>query len=391
MIKAKNKFSEKCAVRERIIVSLFLSVNLFIYTVGYCQVKDSTGSIFISTIPGDAEVAIDGIYGVWKTPVLIKNLYSTRWVVRVAKPKYDTQVIESEVVPDSTLKYENVRLSAQYGSIDFQKLQGMKVFIDGNSIPKNKTAEYSRGKHLITIDHKKYGIKSKEIMLAPGEIRQLMPEDILEPGIFDASTDVPAHISINGERVGDNTVTKQLTPGEYKINFFHETLGQKYIKIDINPGEKKQVFVSLLPSSQTAMWLCTIPGASQLYVGQKTRGYIYLSAFIASVGASVYFIKDFQNNKSIYDDAIKNYNNAQTSMDAVRYRNQINSKFTELNNIKKNRETALLSIAAVYVVSLLDHLIFSPEYGYRKRESSISMDIHSNALQGISLTWRIMK
>jgi hypothetical protein len=157
--------------------------------------------------------------------------------------------------------------------------------------------------------------------------------------------------------------------------------------VDIRPREEKNIFLSMLPSQGTALWLCLIPGTSQIYTNQSTRGFFYFTTFLASAAGSVYFYLDYTKRKSDYDAAVTNYSKAQTTDKITLYRNQIISQYDKLDQARKFRDIGLISTAAIYAISILDRLIFSPQYGYRQRESSISMEIRSNQnLDGVQLT-----
>lgn len=348
------------------------------------------GSLIVSTVPDGATLTIDGLPGMWSTPTKKIDILSTNWRLIITKPRYDTLFVSATVIKDSVVHLDSLRLVPKFGFIRFEDMSGAVATIDGREARLNVNIEQSLGIHRIAITDEQYGKKSLECTISPGEVKVLTLADFLAPGFFDISTDVLADIYLDGKPLGNTSVREQAMPGKHEIFLRHRTLGELKESVVLQPAEVKEVFLSMLPSRNTATWLCLIPGASQIYIQQKTRGYFYLSAFLASAGASVYFLTDYQKQRNDYENLIQEYNSAQTAVEAAQYHNAIKAKYVTLENSKKDGQTSSIAIAAVYVVSILDRLIFSTELGYRQRESTISMDMHGSPNRdGIQLTWRI--
>jgi len=348
------------------------------------------GSLFVSSEPEGAELTIDGMPGKWTTPVTIKNILATTWQLTLSLPRYDTLFIKATVFQDSLLRIENQKLIPRFGFLRFEDFQQSVVYVDNIQVAPNTNARYSLGSHTVRIQSDQYGELKKVYNLSSGEVKVVRLTDFLEPGFLDLSTDVVADIYVDGKIAGKNNVRYETLPGEHTIKYVHSNLGEESILIDVQPTKEKKVFLPMLPSRSTALWRCLIPGTSQIYTKQTTRGYLYLTSFIVSAAASVYFYNDYTTRKSEYDAAISNYRSAVTPDNIALYRNQVISQYDKLDQARKFRDIGLISSAAIFTISLLDRLIFPPQYGYRQREPSISMEIQRNPnLDGIQLTWKI--
>jgi hypothetical protein len=272
----------------------------------------------------------------------------------------------------------------------FEEFQQTDVLVDGKKAGLNTNVEFPLGSHTVHIRSSQYGEMEKNYNLSSGEVKVFRLTDFLEPGFLNLSTDVLADIYVDGKLAGKNSVRYETLPGEHTVKYVHPSLGEESALIDIQPTKEINIFLTMLPSRSTALWRCLIPGTSQIYTNQTTRGYLYLTSFLASAAVSIYFYKDYTTRKADYDAAASNYRSAVTQDNIALYRNQVISQYDKLDQARKLRDIGLISTAAIYAISILDRLIFSPQYGYRQRESSISMEIRSNPnLDGVQLTWKV--
>ena len=356
------------------------------------NVVGGKGSLFVSSEPEGAELTIDGMPGKWKTPATIQNILATTWQMTLSLQNYDTLIFKSTVFHDSLLRLENQKLSPRFGFLRFEDFQQSMVYVDGYQVPFNKNLEASLGSHTVRIRSDQYGEIEKSYNLSSGEVKIIRLTDILEPGYLNLSTDVLADIYVDGKFAGKNTVRYETGPGEHTLKYVHPNLGEESVLINVQPKKEKNIFQSMLPSRSSALWRCLIPGTSQIYTNQKTRGYVYFVSFVASAAASIYFYNDYTTRKADYDAAVSNYRRAVTQDKIALYRNQVLSQYDKLDQARRFRNIGLISTAVTYTISILDRLIFSPQYGYRQKESSISMEIRSNPnLDGIQLTWTISR
>jgi hypothetical protein len=281
------------------------------------------------------------------------------------------------------------KLSPLFAFMKCEGFQESEIYVDGNQAALNAAIELSLGLHTVRVSNKQYGENEKNFILSSGEVKVIRMTDFLETAFLNLSTDVPADIYVDGKLTGKDTVRFETMPGEHTVKYVHPYLGEVSELINVRSGKGKDIFIPMLPSRGTALWRCLIPGTSQIYTSQTTRGYLYVTTFLASVAASAYFYWDYTTRKVDYDAAANNYRNAVTADNIAFYRNQIISQYDKLDQARKYRDIGLISTAAIYTISILDRLLFSPQYGYRQREPSISMEIRSNpSLDGVQLTWK---
>jgi hypothetical protein len=312
---------------------------------------------------------------------------------RVTLKKMQYADFDTTVNVTSGMTYAlQANLAPLFAFLKLEDFQESEVFVDGYQAALSTNIKLSTGTHKVRMSNKQYGENEKSYVFSSGEVKVIRLNDFLDPGFLNLSTDVPADIYVDDKYAGKDTARFETTPGEHIVKFVHPNLREVNEIVNIQSKKEKHIFIPMLPSRSTALWRCLIPGTSQIYTNQSTRGYLYLASFLASAAVSVYYYVDYTVRKADYDVAANNYSSAVTQDKIALYRNQIISQYDKLDQARKFRNIGLISTAAVYTISFLDRLIFSPHYGYRQRESNISMEIRSNPnFDGVQLTWTISR
>jgi hypothetical protein len=294
---------------------------------------------------------------------------------------------------NSGMTYElQAKLVPQFGFLRFEDFQQSVVYVDDKQAALGTNVELSLGAHTVRMSNEQYGENERNYILSSGEVKVIRMADFLEQGFLNLSTDMPADIYVDGKFAGKDTARFETRQGEHTVKYVHPHLGEVSELVYVQPAKGKDVFIPMLPSRSTALWRCLIPGTSQMYTNQTARGYLYFASFLASAAASAYYYNDYTTRKADYDATAGNYRSAVTADKITLYRNQIISQYDKLDQARKFRDIGLISTAAIYAISLLDRLIFPPQYGYRLREPSITMEIRSNPnLDGVQLTWIISR
>lgn len=104
------------------------------------------------------------------------------------------------------------------------------------------------------------------------------------------------------------------------------------------------------------------PGLGQMSSGHKFKG---VTLFIAEVAASAFLINAHENYRtrvSIYDSnklELEGMKNNGNHLEASKRYDELKDDFDELDSLNKIRNTALIVAAGVYVVNLVDAVIFN--------------------------------
>jgi len=236
---------------------------------------------------------------------LLKGTHS----VELSKAKYEKLSQEIEITPNDTTVIRH-KMIPTFAFFDFSSLvNDTKITVDGKNENRN-LVEVSSGEHVVEIQNKRVGKLSKKFNLSPGAIRTLIENDFQSPGTLIVSTDVKANLLIDGKKAALEPIENEVPAGIREIKLQHPDLGGETRDIQVLPGKKKEVFISLLPTRSTAAWLTIIPGGSQIYKGQTTKGVFYLLTFAAASAGTYFFHKDFTEQSDIYTGMVNEYSSA---------------------------------------------------------------------------------
>jgi len=303
--------------------------------------------------------------------------------ILLLKNRYEDYRDSVEVTPGDTLAV-NVELKPKFGFVQFEDFQGTDVWIDSKLIEPRGLVEVDAGKRTLRIKHRRLGELTKSLTIDAGQRIVLRLDDFEKTGILNVSTDVLADISIDGRIIGKTLASQDLLPGPYRVDITHPKLGQRSEDVIVQSGQRTSLFISMLPSQSTAQWLSLLPGGSQIYKRQTTKGFLYAGVFVVSAGASMYLLSDYNKKNDEYNAAISGYKNAATNTEAAYYRQRVMSFYDGVHSAYKLRNTAFITTGAIYIWNIVDALLFAPDFGYRgegKNGMSIGLNLNGDGIK----------
>jgi len=187
----------------------------------------STGGVYVTSLPSDADVWIDGSY-IGRSPIYIDLLERGRHTLTITKTGWLSQELHFEV-PSSGVTMESVRLLASVrpnasralGAYTIRKLPaGVSVTVDGESVkPDAHDVQISPGVHHIAITGPKLS-SSQPFVVFPGMTTELAMLDAAQENA------PPAVLALASDYLPDGSFNVD-TRGALTIHFKgHEVVGR---------------------------------------------------------------------------------------------------------------------------------------------------------------------
>lgn len=181
---SRERASPPATLRRRLLTVVLLVV-VSLLAVGVVvlalYLRDSTGSLRVSSAPGAGEIYLDGSRQSGKTPLTVHDLEPGVYVVSVRKRGFETWASAVEVVPGKT---SSVR--ARLEKIPLTRLEvrsvpsGLPVTLDGHRLEGRTPLEVTRivpGKHMLELRRSaRHSAVRREVDLRPGQEASVLIE-----------------------------------------------------------------------------------------------------------------------------------------------------------------------------------------------------------------------
>lgn len=369
--------------------------------------EGETENFIVRTDPPGAEVFLNE-KNMGRTPVTIRKPEREIFNVRVEMKDYQTFTQTVDFALINTLTIEE-KLTPSY--IDFfafaetdQISIPATVLVNGDSIGVAPMRFHNPPESLYTVilRRNEYEDYVQEVDLTDAGFASINTSLKKRKGQFrvaNAQYNVPMNIKVEGKTQDTDqaSVSKKgeliqpdLRYGTYDVTVSHP--GFKTVSETLNMENPNQdFFYEMQPKSKPVSFVLSalIPGAGQMYWGQKGKGWLLLLGF-AGAGAGTFVMLDAYNTANAdYIAARNDYLAARSPSDAVAKRQIMNEKHQSALDAKDMVSTALMGVGAVYGINLLDRLLTkSPKRMMKKnkRETTLSGTRLNVNPTGMSLT-----
>jgi hypothetical protein len=291
------------------------------------------------------------------------------------RPRYQTLRRTITIGNGDTLLV-NTRLVPDFAYFDLTAIREGKVTIESDRAI--GIYETKPGDHLLTLDHPEVGKLSKRFTVAPGATKKLNISDFQDPGDLKISSDVSAELYLNGKLASLGRSNQNLMAGRYTIKLRHPDLGEVERLVQLNGGDKKELFISMLPSRTTSQWLSLLPGASQYYIGNTSRSVIQSVLFAGGAAGAYYFYSDYSDRLTEYNDLISRYKGTTDPVVAEQLNIAIEAAYPDVQRSQYLQYGFFGLTAAVYLWNIFDAFTAEPDFGYRQYDEELSFDIRMN-------------
>jgi len=230
-----------------------------------------TASVLITSDPTGAMVSMDG-KELGPTPYILPNLKFGSYDVSVSmnnfKPVTQKLVVPLEgSSPDSPFEFKFTLLS-DAGSLKVSsEPEGAEIYIDGARSPSLTPASFDRiqeGDHKLKIVKKGYRTIESTVTIVRDKLTDVPTFKLEElPGTFQLTVEpADAKVEIDGERVGDWSNERVMTPGTHSVRASKTGYDDAVLEFKIVPTEKTVEKLTLTRNTGEVRFLVNPSGVS---------------------------------------------------------------------------------------------------------------------------------
>jgi len=171
-------------------------------------------------------------------------------------------------------------------------------------------------------------------------------------------------ISVMGTNVESEGFLKvKLPSGVYRLRFIdlHGRVTDEFV--EINSYELKTIERHFKPSKGNSIIGGFIPGASQLYKGEKKKAALAFTAFGISTGLAIHYKRRLGTKTKEFDEVLEQYRKANIEQNALALGDRLETMESSIQSVNRRRNIFRASAILFYVASFVD-AFRPPEHGF---------------------------
>ena len=321
------------------------------------------GSLSVTSNPAGAQVFANG-QPIGVTPLISKRTSAGSVEVKVVKEDFAEWRTTTHIAAGKESKLD-AELASTVGFLTLDVWPAdAEVLLAGKSMGEGSVHGHKLpvGSYEIRVRKEDY-LEHKEIVnIEPGGEKSLTVKLSSSLGLLSVYVPVPdAEVSVDGKIVGAGSVQNYRVPaGRHEVEVRHPSLSRAPSEV-INVLSEKECKLEARFGVFSAIPLLrsvVVPGLGQILNGSSLKGTILLVGTIGGGAYSYLSQSDYVKKVDAYNSTVEAYKNAKIVNDAVGLRSKFTSQYSEVDQAKKARTIAFLATAGIYLVNLLDALIF---------------------------------
>lgn len=336
-------------------------------------------SLTISSSVSDAEVYIDGKIIGKANPFLKHDDIKAGLRQLEVRKKGFTPYKNGIMIADKNDNKIDITLEAlKIGNLIVKSNVSANVFLNDKvtgSVDGEKTfLDINYGEYEVKLQ--KTGYKTYAAKVSINENRDYVIDATLKPysATLKLNGNIFGKVFVDGEYYGNAPLEKfEIPVGKKTILVSKAGYGDFEREVDFVADKSYAVPYTLTPLTVgSAIFRSSLlPGSGQRYQNRSTMGFLYSGAFIGSVGALVKMQLDYSDRVSNYNSYADKYiNEKNPSLIPLRKATMLSAEKSK-TNAEELRNYAALGVIGVYLLNLLDVVIFEPTYN---DDISISLD-----------------
>ncbi|MCX6132222.1 MAG: caspase family protein [Ignavibacteriales bacterium] len=275
-----------------------------------------------------------------------------------------------------------------------------KVFIDGKHVSTGSLERFELppGKHDVMVVKESFDEWQKEVNVDQGKDTQIeMKLDITKGYVSVVGVPSDAEVLIDGKKIGLGPLVRHdALPGSHalEVRTSDPALGASREVVIVNRRESKLEVRLGQFNPYPALRSAVIPGLGQIINGSIAKGFMFLGG---TLGAGAYVVLthlDYTDQVGKYNSLVTAYASAASVDEATTKRGEMLRQFTVVEDAKKMRLIAAGATAGLYLLNLLDALLFDAKQSQLvllSDQSEIQMrPMFYSAAQGPALEVRIV-
>lgn len=170
------------------------------------------------------------------------------------------------------------------------------------------------------------------------------------------------------------TFTQRLA-GYFKITAYRDGYETYNSSVLLSGRESTTIDFKLKPKTRVkaALRSIVIPGWGQRYYGAKTKGNLmFAGALVGGVTAGIMHLR-FEDKRDSYLDFLARYENERSVSERYLMLAELYSRQQDAYDAEQNRNIMGAIVAGVWVYSILDAMLFFPDYGISISGANLSI------------------
>jgi hypothetical protein len=181
------------------------------------------------------------------------------------------------------------------------------------------------------------------------------------------------------------TFSQKLT-GLYRVTAHHEGYETYHSSIVFSGHDATAIDIKMTPKTRVKAGIrsLVLPGWGQSYSGSRTRGIVLtIGAVAAGVTTGILHLR-YDSRRQDYDDFNTIYANTRSVEEREKMLAQQYSLQKDAYDAERNRNVALGVLAGIWAYSVLDAILFFPDYGLNVSGTNLGLYPDSD-LEGIRI------
>lgn len=300
--------------------------------------------------------------------------------------------------------------SSGYLKLEFNADSALLVidydFLAGTTIASGDSVALTSGEHFIEVNRPLSQKKVRKIFISENETLSLNLEfeesniskrsvngnyasrDYFSSNIF-IMTDEDSDIYYNDEYQGTGFAKLDAPYGSTQIQITNPNFSSKTIKVNAYPFLEVYEHYRK-PKESFAKSLAIFPGASQFYKQQRLKGALLTASVSTFLFLSITSSLDYSQEKKLFDDYVKEYNETQNQDRAFLLGNQAENQRTVVKKAQNQKRLMLTALVLSYGFNIFDAVTNIPKGGYKKTKPLnfyLSSDLINNGTQTATLRY----
>jgi hypothetical protein len=320
------------------------------------------GQLMVSSRPSDADVYLDNRM-VGRTPVTLPDIRAGIHTLGVKKKGFCDFFDTLNVEPGATI-LRDAPLDSACGISIQSSPPGAAVFVENIYAGATPLKIPARRAGWITVKLAKrdFALYEENVRLEPGKTIELVAHLESRYGTVTLETFSDNYeVLIDGKKTGVGSIREQMIPAG-----MHDFVVRRLDRADslqqtvfIGAGESVRWGARFdLFTTKYVLTSMLLPGLGQINSGATTKGSIFLTSFAASTVTAVIMGVVYSSKLDDYNKAYDNYGTITTIAAANAAGKDLISRHDELNTFYTLRSIAIGATVSIYVVSLVDALLF---------------------------------
>lgn len=341
-------------------------------------------SLVVASSQMGSDVSIDGKpVGTANPTLTYRNIPPGKHSIEVRRDGFELFSADVNVAEEGETRVDALLEQLKAADVRIESsIPGASVYMDdalvGSASPTLIIPRVPWGMHTIKVAREGYSSFTQSIDVHAYAPVRITASLTVAPATLSTKGSVKADFYLNDVRIGTAPADGvEVQPGEYEISFRRKGYEEVEKEISIVGGKSYSIPYTLVKKDESkAIWKSALfPGLGQFYQDRDGMGYLFGVSFAAAMAGLAIIQFDVASKTSDYNAAYDAYTMSTNLSELPALRANLNSADAKLRDAETVRTYASIGAGAVYVLSLIDVLISTPDWGGEQGALSVSAHV----------------